>query len=79
MAEMTKKGSFCHLLRRIMRSKDKVRLFSELSTSEQLEILRGSELDKERLQEIREQWLKGLIEIKKNLLKKETITSLISD
>jgi len=54
-----------------MRSKDKVRLFSELSTSEQLEILRGPEMDKERLREIREQWLKGLTEIKKNLLKKD--------
>jgi len=54
-----------------MRSKDKVRLFSELSTSEQLEILRGPEMDEKHLREIREQWLKGLTEIKKNLLKNE--------
>jgi len=57
-----------------MSSKDKVRLFSELSPSEQIEILRGPERDKaqfnKRLKEIRRRWLKRLEEINKEFIKR---------
>lgn len=56
-----------------MSSKDKVGLFSELSPSEQLEILRGPETDKaqfeKQLEKESKQWKRRLTQIKESLKK----------
>jgi hypothetical protein len=57
-----------------MSSKDKVRLFSELSPAEQLQILRGPKTDKaqfeKQLKEESRWWRRRLAQIRKSLLEK---------